>query len=122
MVHQPSHDDDRGSNWEVWMLALFHFGNAAPNHRERRFHSAGGRVGDVGDGGDGGDGGDVGDVGDVGDGGHVGDVGDGGRSVGCDVLGGDVGIVIGVGLAVEKRTLMCMAACRGQQREKGSET
>ena len=54
--------------------------------------------------------------------GHVGDVGDGGRSVGCDVLGGDVGIVIGVGLAVEKRTLMCMAACRGQQREKGSET
>ena len=98
MVHQPSHDDDRGSNWEVWMLALFHFGNAAPNHRERRFHSGGGHVGDVGDG------------------------GDGGRSVGCDVLGGHVGIVICVELAVEKRTLMCMAACRGQQREKGSET
>lgn len=95
MVHPPSHDDDRGSNWEVWMLALFNLGNAAPNHRERRFHSAGGRVGHVGD---------------------------GGRSVGCDVIGGDVGIVIGVLLAVEKRTLMCMAACRGQQREKGSET
>ena len=83
------------------MLALFHLGNAAPNHRERRFHSGGGRVGDFGDGGDG---------------------GDGGRNVGCDVLAGHVGIVIGVLLAVEKRTLMCMAACRGQQREKGSET
>ena len=94
MVHQPSHDDDGGSNWEVWMLALFNLGNAAPDHRERRVHSGGGRVGDVGD---------------------------GGRSVGCDVLGGHVGIVI-VLLAVEKTTLMCMAACRGQQREKGSET
>ena len=76
MVHPPSHDDDRGSNWEVWMLALFNLGNAAPNHRERRFHSAGGRVGDLGD---------------------------GGRSVGCDVIGGDVSIVIGVLLAVEKK-------------------
>ena len=90
MVHPPSHDDDGGSNWEVWMHALFNLGNAAPDHRERRFHSAGGCVGDVGDGG--------------------------------PSVGGDVGIVIGVLLAVEKRTLMCMAACRGQQREKGSET
>ena len=90
MVHPPSHDDDGGSNWEVWMLALFNLGNAASNHRERRFHSAGGCVRDVGDGG--------------------------------PSVGGDVGIVIGVELAVEKTTLMCMAACRGQQREIGSET